>query len=259
MYKKKTSVVGIAITIVILIILVFLSNLNVENLSYIENIATAIVMPIQNGLTYLKNKITGNNAFFTDISKLQQENEELKKKNSELETSLREFEILKSENTTLKEYLNLSESYSNYETKPAYIISKDISNYSNVFIINVGKADGIENEMTVISEKGLVGHVIQATEHTSKVQTIIDTSSTVSATMTSSRDNIICKGTIEQKGTIKATYIPTSANIIKGDVIETSRNGRNLSKRNKNRHNKRNKRNRKYSRQNSSNRTSSRL
>lgn len=247
MHKKKTSIVGIIITIIILIILVFISNMNVENLSVIENVATTIVMPIQNGLTYLKNKITGNNTFFTDISKLQQENEELKKKNAELETSLREFEILKSENNTLKEYLNLSESYANYKTKPAYIIGKDISNYNNIFIINIGKKDGIENNMTVISEKGLVGHIIQVTDSTSKVQTIIDTASTVSATMASSRDNIICKGTLQPKGMLKATYIPTTASLVQGDLIETSRNGRNIPKRNKNRNNKDNTKYRQYS------------
>ena len=230
MYKKKTSIV----TIVILIILVFISNMNVENLSYIENAVSTIVMPIQNGLTYLKNKITGNDTFFTDISKLQEENEELKRKNSELETTLRELEIIKAENTTLKEYLNLSETYANYKTKPAYIISKDISNYSKVFIINLGSKDGIEKDMTVISEKGLVGHIIQTTDHTSKVQTIIDTSSTVSATMTSSRDNIILKGTLEE-GTLKASYIKPSANLIQGDTIETSRNGWDISKRHKDR------------------------
>ena len=70
MYKKKTSIVGIIITIIILIILVFISNMNVQSLSYIENAVSTIVMPIQNGITYLKNKITGNNTFFTDISKL---------------------------------------------------------------------------------------------------------------------------------------------------------------------------------------------
>ena len=69
--------------------------------------------------------------------------------------------------------------------------------------------------MTVISEKGLVGHIIQVTDHTAKVQTIIDTASTVSGTMTSSRDNIICKGTLEEQGMLKATYIPTTANIIR--------------------------------------------
>ncbi len=160
MYKKKTGIIGIVITILILIILVFVSNMNVENLSYIENIASKVVMPIQNGLTYLKNKITGNNTFFADISKLQQENEELKKKNAELESNLREFEIVKSENTTLKEYLNLSEQYGNYTTKAAYIINKDISNYNNTFIINIGKKDGIETNMTVISEKCLGWHIL---------------------------------------------------------------------------------------------------
>lgn len=235
MYKKKTGIVGIVITIILLIILVFISNINIENLSYIENVVSKIVMPIQNGLTYLKNKVTGNNTFFNDISKLQEENEELKKKNSELETTLRELEIIKAENTTLKEYVNLSEMYASYNTKPAYIISKDISNYSKVFIINLGSKDGIEKNMTVISEKGLVGHVIQTTDHTSKVQTIIDTGSTISATMTSSRDNIILKGTLEEDK-LKASYIKPAANLIQGDTIETSRNGGNISKRDKNRY-----------------------
>jgi rod shape-determining protein MreC len=222
MNKKKTGIVGIIITIIILILLVFISNLNLESLSYIENAVSTIVMPVQNGLTYLKNKITGNQTFFENINNLQQENEELKEKNAELEQTLREFEIVKSENATLKEYLNLTEQYGEYETKAAYIISKDFSNYNNVFIINVGSNDGIEPNMTVIAEKGLVGYVISTTETTSKVQTIIDTASTVSATLSSSKDNLICKGTLEESGSLKATYIPTTATIVKGDKVETS-------------------------------------
>lgn len=222
MNKKKTGIVGIIITVIILIILVFISNMNLENLSYIENAVSTVVMPIQNGLTYLKNKITGNHTFFEDINKLQQENEELKTRNAELEKSLREFEIVKNENTTLKEYLNLSEQYANYETKAAYIINKDYSNYSNIFIINVGAKDGIKPNMTVISEKGLVGYVISTTDNTSKVQTIVDTASTVSATLSSSKDNLICKGTLEESGSLRATYIPTTATLVQGDKIETS-------------------------------------
>ena len=222
MYKKKTGIVGIIITIVILFFIVFISIINIENLSYIENVVSTIVMPVQNGLTYLKNKITGNHTFFEDINNLQQENEQLKNKNAELEKTLREFEIVKNENATLKEYLNLSEQYSNYETKAAYIINKDFSNYSNIFIINVGKKDGIQPNMTVISEKGLVGYVISTTDTTSKVQTIIDTASTVSATLSSTKDNLICKGTLEESGVLKATYIPTNATLVQGDKIETS-------------------------------------
>lgn len=222
MYKKKTGIIGIIITIIILIILVFVSNMDIEKMSYVESILSSIVMPVQNGLTYLKNKVSGNNTFFSDINNLRQENEELKQKNAELEKNLRELEIVKSENATLKEYANLTEKYSEYSTKPAYIINKDISNYSSTYVINVGSKDGIAPNMTVISEKGLVGHIISVTNSTAKVQTIIDTANTVSAILTSSQDAIICKGTLEDKTILKGSYIPTGANLILGDKIETS-------------------------------------
>ena len=186
-----------------------------------ENAISSLVMPIQNGLTYLKNKISGNEDFFVEIGSLKQENEELKKKNSELEQTLREFEIVKSENETLKQYVNLTDKYQNYESVPAYIINKNISNYNNMFVINVGKNDGIDVNMTVIADKGLVGHVVSVTDTTAKVQTIVDTANSVSATLSSSRESILCRGSLSEKK-LKATYIPTDDTIIEGENVETS-------------------------------------
>lgn len=153
---------------------------------------------------------------------MQEENEKLKQKNSELEQSLRELEIIKSENNTLKEYVNLKEKYNEFQTVPAYVINKDISNYNDTIIINVGSKDGVEVNMPVISEKGLVGHIISVTESTAKVETIIDTASTVSCVITTSRDMLIARGTLNSSSTLKATYIPTNATILEGDKIETS-------------------------------------
>ena len=153
---------------------------------------------------------------------MQEENEKLKQKNSELEQSLRELEIIKSENNTLKEYANLKEKYNEFQTVPAYVINKDISNYNDTIIINVGSKDGVEVNMPVISEKGLVGHIISVTESTAKVETIIDTASTISCVITTSRDMLIARGTLNSSSTLKATYIPTNATILEGDKIETS-------------------------------------
>ena len=153
---------------------------------------------------------------------MKEENETLKQKNSELEQSLRELEIIKSENATLKEYVNLKDKYTEYETIPAYIIQKDISNYSENMIINVGSNDGIEVNMPVISDQGLVGHIISVTETTAKVETIIDTASITSCVITTSRDMMIARGTMAEKSTLKATFIPTEATILEGDKVETS-------------------------------------
>lgn len=222
MYKnKKAGIIGIIITIIILILIVIFSN-GENNSSFFENGISNLVMPIQNGLTYLKNKINGNNTFFTDINELKEENKKLTEKNSELEQSLRELENIKTQNETLKEYLNLTKKYVEYKTIPCYVINKDISNYSKTIVINVGKKDGVEEKMTVIGNEGLVGHVVSVTDSTSKVQTIIDTASSVSCSMSTTKESIVCKGTLDDKSSLKAMYIPTNSNVIQGDSVETS-------------------------------------
>ena len=179
-------------------------------------------MPIQTGLTYLKNKLEGNDEFFSNIDKLKVENEELKTKNKELEKQLRELEIIKAENSTLKEYMKMAEKYTEYNTVPAYIINKDISNFSNIIVINVGSDDQVKPNMTVISEEGLVGHVISVTNNTAKVQTIVDSGSAVSGVVSTSRDGLILKGQLDSNNTLKATYIPSDISLVQGDSVETS-------------------------------------
>lgn len=221
MNRKKSGKIGIIITIIFLIILVFISNLKLNKFSYVENAFSNIIMPIQSGITYLKNKIQKNDQYFATIDSLKNENQKLKNRNIELEEALRQLEVIQAENTTLKEYLNLTKEYNNYTTVPAYIINKDISNYSNVFVINVGSDDGVKENMTVIAAEGLVGHIISVTKNTSKVQTIIDTSNVVSATLENSKDNVICRGTLNENE-LKATYISTDTVLNEGEKLHTS-------------------------------------
>jgi len=219
---KKSGILGIAITIVILIILVIITNMENSKLYNVENVISKIISPIQNGITYLQNKISGNSVFFADMDQLKQENQNLKEKNSRLEQQLRELEILKAENETLKQYVDLTDKYESYKTIPAYVINEDITNYSKTIVINVGKDDGIKENMTVIADEGLVGYVISVTSNTAKVQTIVDSASSTSAISSSTRDTMVCKGTIDGTSTLKATYISTESSIIEGDSVETS-------------------------------------
>ena len=200
MYKnKKTGIIGIIITAIILIILVIITNIDINKFSKTENIFSKLVMPIQNGLIYLKNKMAGNNAFFEDIDALKAEKEELIAKNKELEQKLRELEIIKAENATLRDYNNMSQKYSEYQTIPAYIINKDISNLSNTMVINVGSDDGVQANMPVITTEGLVGYTINVTSKTSKVKPIIDPTTSVSAAISTSRDSVIAKGILRKQ------------------------------------------------------------
>lgn len=219
---KKSGILGIVITIIILIILVIFTNVESNKLYNVQNIISKIILPVQNGITYLQNKISGNDAFFADMNTLRQENEQLTQKNSELEQQLRELEIIKAENETLKQYGTLAQKYQSYKTMPAYVINKDITNYSKTIVINVGKDDGIKENMTVIADQGLVGNIISVTSNTAKVQTIVDSASSTSSLASSTRDTMVCKGTIDGTSKLKATYISIDSNVIEGDSVESS-------------------------------------
>lgn len=220
--NKQAEILGGVVTSIILVLLIFLSNVEINKLSYLESVANSVVNPIQRIFMDLKNKIQGNQAYFSNMESILEENQELKKKNSELETELRELERIKAENTSLQEYMNLTEKYSAYQTIPANVINRDVSNFSSTLVLNVGEKDGIKENMTVIADKGLVGHVISVNEKTCKVQVIIDAASTVSAKITTTDESIICKGTIENDQILRASYIPTGAELIVGDSVYTS-------------------------------------
>lgn len=53
------------------------------------------------------------------------------------------------------------------------------------------------------------------------MQTIIDPGSAVTANLKHTEESIICKGSLNDK-MLKATYIPTTADISEGDSLETS-------------------------------------
>ena len=220
--NKQSNIFGGIITLIILVLLIFLSNVQIDKFSFLESAVNSVVTPLQRVFTDLRNKIQGNSAYFTDIENLQIENEQLKSRNSQLETELRELESIKADNVILQEYMNLTQKYADYNTIPAYVIDKDVSNYSSDLVINVGKKDGVEANMTVIADKGLVGHIISVTENTAKVQVIVDPASTVSCNISTTEESIICKGTLENNQILRASYIPAGAELIQGDNVYTS-------------------------------------
>ena len=74
--NKQTEILGGIITVIILILLIFLSNVETNKLSYIESVASSIVNPIQRVFADLGNKIQGNSTYFSNMDSITKENEE---------------------------------------------------------------------------------------------------------------------------------------------------------------------------------------
>ena len=221
MKKNKTSVVGTVISIILLILIVILSNIG-NSSNIFREVMSRGFLSVQNGFFALKNNVFSSQSEKNDIKSLRESNTKLNKENTSLKEKLREYEVVKAENEKLKDFMNLNNKYSDYQTVPAAIIEKSISNYDKTVIINSGEVDGVRVNMPVISEDGLVGYIIEVNKKTAKVQLIIDTASTVSGNISTAESSILLKGQLDKNDMVKASYIPTEATVLQGDEVYTS-------------------------------------
>ena len=224
MKKKFLKNFFIVIGVIVLFLSIGLTNGKNRNVSAIEGILSSIITIPQKGFKYLENWFLKNDIFFSDIEKLNLENDELKSENENLKNKMMDYEILLSENKTLKEQARISESYLDYDIVIADVISDSASNWDEIYVINKGSNAGIKPNMTVITTDGLVGYIETVSKNSAKVVSILDAGNSVSARSTRTRDSVICKGNISLKdeGKIKVTSIPIGAEFIEGDKFETS-------------------------------------
>lgn len=223
LFKNKLAVTIIVLSVAFLALIIN-SSQNIKKDSVSSGIGSAI-NPFQKTIYSITNGVKGTLDFFLNFSEVKEENVNLTKENIELKNKLLEYETLKEENDRLKEVLNYKESKSDYDYIGCEIIGYSGGSFLKGYIINRGENDGLQKDMIVISNKGLVGKITSTGSNWAIVQSILNENIAVSVMVNSSRENIgILKGYVtgSNKSITEISNIPMNSNIKEGDVIVTS-------------------------------------
>ena len=129
--------------------------------------------------------------------------------------------------TQLNEYSDLMyemQTHSQFDGVPAKVISTDSTNYFSTLQINIGSNQGIQDYMAVVKAGGLVGYTYDVTETTAKVQTIINSDTSIPALIESTRYQGTVKGTMGINGepTCRMYYLSENHLPRQGDTVVTS-------------------------------------
>lgn len=221
---KKRSFQIFGAVILVLIILMFVSAGRPGTPSWVTRAVTTVVSPFQKGVSWVKNGIGNQIQFFSDMKSLEAENEELLKENARLSNELNSLSQLQEENERLREALDFSQQNEQFALEGAKVIAKDVSNYFQSFVIDKGAKDGVSVNDAVVDYSGLVGYVYEAADHTAKVGTLLDENTAVSVKVVRTGDSTMLKGdfTLQKEGRCKLTYVGRDADIVSGDVLQTS-------------------------------------
>jgi len=164
----------------------------------LETVANHLFIPMQKGIDFIGSSIAFSSADTKSKEELIAENENLQAQVDDLNAKIDIMELKLKELNDLQELYQLDQTYYDYETTGARIIGRGTTNWFNTFTIDKGSNDGIKINMNVIADGGLVGIVVSVGDSYAVVRSIIDDTSNVSATISSTEDNCIVSGSLEK-------------------------------------------------------------
>lgn len=224
--KKKMKTKHLIIMMTILCAgLIVLSLSTRFSFAPVRNALGYVVVPFQNGINTVGEWASLQIAGFQSKKELVKENEDLQKEVADLKAKNSNLIQEQEEAERLRSLYALDLEYSEYEKVAAQVIGKDPGNWYSTFLINRGTADGVEVDMNVIADGGLVGIVTETGSHWATVRSIIDDSSNVSATITSISQNCTVTGDLKMMDSGKIQFIQLTdkeKKVREGDKVVTS-------------------------------------
>ncbi|MFV9646284.1 MAG: rod shape-determining protein MreC [Desulfobacterales bacterium] len=190
--KKIVMIVGVIVLIAVNLIVLFVTSRR-SHTHGPGQIAISFIAPFQ--------KITTSSIFFIRdvwshyfcLVAVKQENEKLKKALSRAIEKNNQFNEIEIFNLRLRKLLNFRKNMAG-RALVAEVIGKDPSPWFKTIIIDKGKSDGVERGSPVLMPEGIVGQVIDASLHSSKVLLVVDQISAIDALVQRTRARGIIKG-----------------------------------------------------------------
>jgi rod shape-determining protein MreC len=161
------------------------------------------------------------------LQQIRRENEQLKAEVTKLRVSLEQERSTAQQTRTLQQLLDLR-SATSFETVAAAVIGSGADPEFRTITIDKGTQDGLRADMAVMSPAGIVGRILMPTARAAKVQLIIDRDAAAGVMVERTRVAGVVTGVGNAEelgfraGLINLNYVPSSADVKRGDRVVTS-------------------------------------
>ena len=178
-------------------------------------------------LAYPANSVNDFMESISNLTNTYQENQTLKQKVEtiyELEVQLND---LKKDNEKMKEALKLQDTLNDYTLINATVIARNPDTWRDIVTINKGANDGLTPQMSVMSDNGLVGKVLDVNPTSARVALLSNNDNTlvrVAAMIQGEKESIYgtLTGYDHEKNILIMSQIQATQEIKVGDKVVTS-------------------------------------
>lgn len=214
---------GFLIFVALSMVLVNFTGEDRPNLTLFEKIIKNVVTPVESGFSQVINRGSGTfNAIFS-IGSIRATNKNLTQRVSTLEAEnllLKEYEY---QNLRFRELLQFKDTVNNnYDMISASVVARNPSNWFKTITINRGTDDGVKKNMAVVTNFGLVGHVLNVSGASAEVLLIVENSSAVGGLVQVTRTPGVVQGLGDNTGNLKMRYLAKDAPVREKQVVISS-------------------------------------
>lgn len=220
----KAAVILSVCTIFVVALLIFFGT-NSSRVTASEDALRTTMSPIQKFFSNIGHGLYDVTHCIGDLKELRTQNDDLTKKNTELERKLTESSELSDENDRLKRMLELRHENPEFDVVAATVAASEPSNWFASFTIDKGRNSGIEQGLAVISGDGsLVGKISKVGSNWSEVVTIVDPGFSAGSKVERSNNMGVAEGDAELRfgGNLKLSYLNRETDIKVNDYICTT-------------------------------------
>lgn len=187
----------------------------------LESAVNAVAAPVESALGAVTRPVADFVNNLTDINRLSDENRELQEENESLVAEISRLREVDRELQQLQELVNVRENRPGERFLAANVFAREPNNQQDLVAIDRGSADGLQEEMMVLTRQGsLVGSISRVLEHTAWVTLITDQTSAVGALIQESRVQGVVVGATD--GTLTMEFVEETADVKEGDLVTTS-------------------------------------
>ena len=212
---------GVAVVVVVLCIISAVSS----GTPFLRNAAGVIASPFRAAGSAVAGWFGGIGDHFDKVADLQQENDDLRAQVADLERQLRQAQKESEENQRLRDLLELQSQRRDLKTVSARVTERSVSNWASTLTLTRGTSAGVAIGDCAIDEYGnLVGVVTDAGLNWCAVTTILDTTSSIGATVFRTEQVAVAQGQLGlmSEGQLALTYVDEPDKLIAGDLVVTS-------------------------------------
>jgi len=183
-----------------------------------------LLAPFLTGGSGIKKQITSVRTGLKSLDQLEHENAAVQVENRELRATNQGLRDVEHEVNRLRHALNYRER-SVFRLIAAEIIARDSSTWWRTITINRGRRDGIETDMPVVTDLGLVGKTTTVSDSISVVLLVSDENCRLAASVEGSREQGIVSGERTTTGLtplLNLNFLSKQADLKPGQKVYTS-------------------------------------